>query len=326
MMNSLDSMQLCNAILLCCRQGITPVYEVLNTRGYDLRRVYSTQVTFLIFSLSSRQSPEHSIQQCHGNKDRILQCDGWIDYDNLSGDSDEDEQEREEISEAINSYLNKDDHQPVETSNQEPTRTGEHPHGDGEHSAELNDHACNSTSEAKEENLQHLQDETNKFYNDINQIQSEAPAPKDHRFGLYRKDQYGNMIQVGFGDEDFPEDDDDEDSEEEEDQQFNAGWGQSFQSGFGNFLHPSRQSQYPLGAGALPLQPGPSYGQPMIVSFGRGGARTGARASQSLPPQEAIWGQLKRNNVEEVNRGPVLMNFLKQKIESSESFTIVISC
>ena len=31
-------------IILCCRQGISPVYEILNTRGYDHSRLFTMQV------------------------------------------------------------------------------------------------------------------------------------------------------------------------------------------------------------------------------------------------------------------------------------------
>ena len=45
-----------NNIILCCRQGISPVYALLNTRGYDHHRLYTMQVitTLFTFQLTNR--------------------------------------------------------------------------------------------------------------------------------------------------------------------------------------------------------------------------------------------------------------------------------
>ena len=106
-------------------------------------------------------------------------------------------------------------------------------------------------------------------------------------FGVFKADEFGNLVQVGFGQHRDPESSQSSSFE----QLPQRGWGQGFRqssSSFGSFHENLNPFLYP---GALLTRPS--------LSSGRGGGSASSRggftpAVPSLPPQEALFSSIKK--------------------------------
>ena len=129
--------------------------------------------------------------------------------------------------------------------------------------------------------------------------EEEEESENEVGFGVFRTDESGNLVQVGFGQPKEPGN---------SEQLPERGWGKSFlqqqSSAFGSFHENPNPFLFP---GQMLTRPS----RPSAAPFGRGGGLYGSKggftpAGPSLPPQEALFSSIKMK--EKVSQRPLIIS------------------
>ena len=137
--------------------------------------------------------------------------------------------------------------------------------------------------------------------------EEEEESENEVVFGVFRTDECGNLVQVGFGQPKDPGSSHPASLQISE-QLPERGWGKNFlqqqSSAFGSFHENPNPFLFP---GQVLTRPS----QPSAAPFGRGGGFSGSRggftpAGPSLPPQEALFSSIKMK--EKVSQRPLIIS------------------